>query len=136
MRYISVSLSKNEYEMLKKYAAARRKYELGKGFTVDKAFAQVVSIGLESIAQTEIFDKNGNIINWNDNNSAVQETVDGQVLLKNIKFVIKKIHPLLFEGGKTSMENKDKIYELELKSDIVSGKLKIQNSNNRVLAKL
>ena len=33
--------------MLKRYAAARRKYEIGKGFTIDKAIAQVVSIGLD-----------------------------------------------------------------------------------------
>lgn len=34
------------------------------------------------------------------------------------------------------MEEKDKIYEFEVNSEIVSGKLKIQNSNNRVIAKI
>lgn len=34
------------------------------------------------------------------------------------------------------MDNKDKIYELELNSNVIGGKLKIQNSNNRVVAKI
>ena len=35
-----------------------------------------------------------------------------------------------------AMEEKDKIYELEIKGENIGGKLKIQNSNNRVLAKI
>lgn len=34
------------------------------------------------------------------------------------------------------MENQDKIYEIEINSCGIGGKLSIQNSNNRVLAKI
>lgn len=34
------------------------------------------------------------------------------------------------------MAEKDKIYEFEINSEIIGGKLKIQNSNNRVFAKI
>ena len=34
------------------------------------------------------------------------------------------------------MENKDKSYEIEISSGVIGGKLKIQNSNNRVVAKI
>lgn len=34
------------------------------------------------------------------------------------------------------MENQDKIYEIEINSCGIVGKLRIQNSNNRVLAKI
>lgn len=34
------------------------------------------------------------------------------------------------------MENQDKIYEIEINSCGIGGKLRIQNSNNRVLAKI
>lgn len=34
------------------------------------------------------------------------------------------------------MENRDKVYELELSGHVIGGKLRIQNSNNRVVAKI
>lgn len=34
------------------------------------------------------------------------------------------------------MENQNKIYEIEINSCGIGGKLRIQNSNNRVLAKI
>lgn len=33
MKFVKIKLSTDEYEMLKRYAAARRKHEIGKGFT-------------------------------------------------------------------------------------------------------
>ena len=60
-----IKITDAEYNMLKSYAAAKRKYEVGKGFPVDKAIAEMVSIGLEAIAETTIMDKDGNLIQWN-----------------------------------------------------------------------
>lgn len=65
MKFVKIKLSTDEYEMLKRYAAARRKHEIGKGFTVDKAIAQVVSIGLGAISETQIVDEHGDIVEWN-----------------------------------------------------------------------
>lgn len=60
-----VVISDDEYRMLKAYAAAKRKYEVDKGFPVDKAIAEMVSIGLEAISETIILDKNGIPVEWN-----------------------------------------------------------------------
>ena len=60
-----IKITDTEYNMLKAYAAAKRKYEVGKGFPVDKAIAEMVSIGLEAIAETTIIDKDGNFVQWN-----------------------------------------------------------------------
>ena len=48
--------------MLKRYAAARRKYEIGKGFTIDKAIAQIV-------------DERGDIVDWNSEYLQEYETL-------------------------------------------------------------
>ena len=60
-----IKITDTEYNMLKAYAAAKRKYEVGKGFPVDKAIAEMASIGLEAIAETTIIDKDGNFVQWN-----------------------------------------------------------------------
>ena len=65
MKNIVVEFTDSEYEMLKNYAAARRKHEVGKGFTVVDTIAQIVSIGLEAISETIIVDKEGNAVDWN-----------------------------------------------------------------------
>ena len=57
-----IKITDTEYNMLKAYAAAKRKHEVGKGFPVDKAIAEMVSIGLEAIAETTIIDKDGNLV--------------------------------------------------------------------------
>ena len=62
MKFIKIKLSSNEYEMLKRYAAARRKYEIGKGFTIDKAIAQIV-------------DERGDIVDWNSEYLQEYETL-------------------------------------------------------------
>ena len=75
MKFIKIKLSSNEYEMLKRYAAARRKYEIGKGFTIDKAIAQVVLIGLDAISETQIVDERGDIVDWNSEYLQEYETL-------------------------------------------------------------
>ena len=60
-----IKITDDEYKMLKAYAATKRKYEVGKGFSVDKAIAEMVSIGLEAISETIILGENGNPIEWN-----------------------------------------------------------------------
>ena len=65
MKYITIEMADSEYEMLKDYAAARRKHEIGKGFTINKTIAQMVSIGLEAISETIIVDQNGQVVEWN-----------------------------------------------------------------------
>ena len=64
MRLI-ITVTNEEYALLKAYAAAKRKYEVGKGFTVNKAVNEMVSIGIDAISQTTIFDKQGNLVEWN-----------------------------------------------------------------------
>ena len=60
-----INVTPEEYEMLKSYAAAKRKHEAGKGFTIDTAIAELVSVGLNAISETMILDKNGNHVKWN-----------------------------------------------------------------------
>ena len=54
------------------YAAAKRKYETGKGFTVDAAINEMTSIGIDAMSQTTIFDKEGNLVEWNQDFSFKQ----------------------------------------------------------------
>ena len=61
---ILVELTDAEYAMLKAYAAARRKHEIGKGFRVENAIAQALSIGIDAISETIIMDKNGIPVDW------------------------------------------------------------------------
>ena len=62
---IILSLEKSEYEMLKAYAAAKRKYEVGVGYSVDKAINEMVTFGLQAISETTIMDSEGNLVEWN-----------------------------------------------------------------------
>lgn len=70
-----IEITDDEYKILKAYAVAKRKHEVGKGFTVDKAIAEMVSIGLEAISETIILDENGNKVNWN---TYCDNTIDEQ----------------------------------------------------------
>lgn len=60
-----IKITDEEYQMLKAYAAAKRKYEGDKRFPVERAIAEMVSIGLDAIAETVIVDKEGNSVQWN-----------------------------------------------------------------------
>lgn len=64
MRFI-IDITDRENSMIKAYAAAKRKYETGKGFTVQKAIAEVISVGLDAISETVILDENNNPVMWN-----------------------------------------------------------------------
>lgn len=78
-----IKITDDEYKMLKAYAAAKRKYEVGKGFPVDKAIAEMVSIGLEAISETIILDEYGNSVDWNtycENN--IDESRERQIYKK------------------------------------------------------
>ena len=70
---ILVDLTDAEYTMLKAYAAARRKYEVGKGYRVENAIAQAISIGVDAISETIIFDRNGDVVDWKNGYSATNE---------------------------------------------------------------
>lgn len=70
---ILVNLTDAEYAMLKAYAAARRKHEVGKGYRVENAIAQAISIGVDAISETTIIDKNGNTVDWKNGYSTVNE---------------------------------------------------------------
>ncbi len=70
---ILVDLSDTEYALLKAYAAARRKYEVGKGYRVENAIAQAISIGVDAIAETTIFDREGNVVDWGKGYITVDE---------------------------------------------------------------
>ena len=61
---VLVELTDAEYAMLKAFAAARRKHEIGKGYRVENAIAQALSIGIGSIAETQILDKDGMPVEW------------------------------------------------------------------------
>ncbi|MEE1054114.1 MAG: hypothetical protein U0L33_07260 [Acutalibacteraceae bacterium] len=62
---IIIHITDDEYKMLKAYASAKRKYDVGKGFPVDKAIAEMVSVGLESISETVFLDESGVPVEWN-----------------------------------------------------------------------
>ena len=62
---LMITITDEEYALLKAYAAAKRKYETGKGFTVDMAINEMTSIGIDAISQTTFFDKDGNLVEWN-----------------------------------------------------------------------
>ena len=62
---LMITITDEEYALLKAYAAAKRKYEVGKGFTVDKAINEMTSIGIDAISQTSIFDNEGRLVEWN-----------------------------------------------------------------------
>lgn len=62
---LMITITDEEYALLKAYAAAKRKYEVGKGFTVDKAINEMTSIGIDAISQTPIFDNEGRLVEWN-----------------------------------------------------------------------
>ena len=53
---VFVPFTDEEWEMLKKYAAAKRKYEVGKGDTVKVAVKEITSAVLDALFNSEIFD--------------------------------------------------------------------------------
>lgn len=62
---LMINITDEEYALLKAYEAAKRKYETGRGFNVDHAINEMTSIGIDAISQTIILDKEGNVVNWN-----------------------------------------------------------------------
>ncbi len=64
---IFVPFTEEEWELLKKYTAARRKYEVGKGYTVKVAVSEITHAVLDAILNAEIRDENGNIVDWKNN---------------------------------------------------------------------
>lgn len=59
-----IVIEETDYEMLKKYAKAMRKYAVGKGFTIDRAVQQAISIGIDAIRETQFVDEEGHEIDW------------------------------------------------------------------------
>ena len=80
-----IKVTDAEYEMLKAYAAARRKYEVGKGFNIDAVIAQMVSIGIEAISETTILDKEGNVVNWRGDFVSDDDMVSKRCLYRKYK---------------------------------------------------
>lgn len=64
-KIIELELSCEQYEMLKNYAKAMRKYEVGKGFTIKSAIEYALSIGLNAIEETIFVDNDHKEISWN-----------------------------------------------------------------------
>lgn len=78
-----IKITDDEYNMLKAYADAKRKYEVGKGFPVNKAIAEMVSVGLEAISETIILDENGSPVDWNTYcKSNIDESLERQIYKK------------------------------------------------------
>lgn len=73
---VLVDLTPDEYDLLKEFAAARRKYEVGKGYRVGNAINEALSIGIESISETLIFDKNGELVNWKNAHIVNEDAFD------------------------------------------------------------
>ena len=61
---VFVSFSDEEWELLKKYAAAKRKYEVGKGFTVKVAVNELAHAVLDAMLNSEIYDEDGQAVDW------------------------------------------------------------------------
>ena len=61
---IFVSFTKEEWELLKKYTAAKRKYEVGKGYTLKIAVNEITHAVLDAIMCAEIRDRDGNVVDW------------------------------------------------------------------------
>lgn len=66
MKYLTIAMNDEDYELLKKYAKATRKYETGSGFTIKSAIELMIKIGLDAIKETVIIDKQSNIVNWKE----------------------------------------------------------------------
>ena len=47
MKYLTIAMNDEDYELLKKYAKATRKYETGSGFTIKSAIELMIKIGLD-----------------------------------------------------------------------------------------
>lgn len=78
-----IKITDDEYKMLKAYAAAKRKYEVGKGYPVDRAIAEMVSVGLEAISETIILDESGCPVEWNTyNKNNIDESLERQIYKK------------------------------------------------------
>lgn len=73
---VLIDLTDAEYTMLKSYAAARRKHEVGKGYRVEHAIAQAISIGVDAISESTIFDKDGNLVDWKAGYDQSSENTD------------------------------------------------------------
>lgn len=58
-----ITLSEEEWEVLKKFAKVRRK-ELGRGFTVHDALKLMVEWGMAEITRYDAYDQDGNEIDW------------------------------------------------------------------------
>ena len=82
---LMIKVTDAEYEMLKAYAAARRKYEVGKGFNIDAAIAQMVSVGIQAISETVILDKEGNVVNWCGDYIGGEDEVSKRCLYRKYK---------------------------------------------------
>ena len=68
MRNFVVSVSEDEFAMLRAYADAKGKYgyEVECGIPLKKVIEEMVSKGIEAISKTVILDKDGNPVNWNE----------------------------------------------------------------------
>ena len=61
---IFVPFTSEEWELLKKYTAAKRKYEVGKGYTVKVAVKEITQAVLDAFLSEEIRDSDGNLVDW------------------------------------------------------------------------
>ena len=59
-----VQFTDKEWEILKKYAAAKRKYEKGTGYTVKVAGQELCDAVKDALLNADILDQDGNSVDW------------------------------------------------------------------------
>ena len=64
MKYFQIAIAEEYYEVIKKYARARRKYEIGNGYRVENVIADILEVGLDGIRNAEFTDASGAVVDW------------------------------------------------------------------------
>ncbi len=64
-RGIWFEFTDEQWELLKKYAEAKRKYEHRKPFSMKFAAEEIFFSMIEALESEEIYDSDGNLVNWN-----------------------------------------------------------------------
>lgn len=59
-----IELSDDDWEVLKKYARATRKYQEMKGYTVNDALEEMIRQGMTSVALTEFSNSDDEEVDW------------------------------------------------------------------------
>ena len=63
---IWVPLTDEQWNTIKKYAKAKRDYEVGKGFTMKDALKELVDSSLMALEHADFYDQDGNRVDWHN----------------------------------------------------------------------